>query len=143
MGERLRQLNEEWRHQGGAAAGEEPLANGVGLASGSVMAGQIGSPQRLEFTVIGDTVNRASRMEGLTRQLDTPICLDGATAQLLADCPEFALRSHGQQLVKGLGEIEVFSTAPVPGDAALGDASHGAAAPGGNMGLPPRPLPPP
>jgi len=126
MGERLRQLNEEWRHQGGAAAGEEPLANGVGLASGSVMAGQIGSPQRLEFTVIGDTVNRASRMEGLTRQLDTPICLDGATAQLLADCPEFALRSHGQRAVKGLGEIEVFS-----------------AGPGGNMGLPPRPLPPP
>lgn len=126
MGERLRQLNEEWRLQGGGAAGEEPLASGVGLASGPVVAGQIGSPQRLEFTVIGDTVNRASRMEGLTRQLDTPICLDGATAELLADYPEFALRSHGQQAVKGLGDIEVFS-----------------AGPSGNMGLPPGPLSPP
>ncbi len=126
MGERLRQLNEEWRLQGGEAAGEEPLASGVGLASGPVVAGQIGSPQRLEFTVIGDTVNRASRMEGLTRQLENPICLDGATAQLVADYPEFALHSHGPQAVKGLGEIEVFS-----------------AGPGGNMGLPPRPLPPP
>jgi adenylate cyclase len=126
MGERLRQLNEEWRLQGGEAAGEEPLASGVGLASGPVVAGQIGSPQRLEFTVIGDTVNRASRMEGLTRQLENPICLDGATAQLVADYPEFALHSHGQQAVKGLGEIEVFS-----------------AGPSGNMGLPPRPLPPP
>jgi adenylate cyclase len=126
MGERLRQLNEEWQLQGGEAATEEPLASGVGLASGPVVAGQIGSPQRLEFTVIGDTVNRASRMEGLTRQLENPICLDGATAQLVADYPEFALHSHGPQAVKGLGEIEVFS-----------------AGPGGNMGLPPRPLPPP
>jgi adenylate cyclase len=126
MGERLRQLNEEWRLQGGEVAGEEPLASGVGLASGPVVAGQIGSPQRLEFTVIGDTVNRASRMEGLTRQLENPICLDGATAQLVADYPEFALHSHGQRAVKGLGEIEVFS-----------------AGPSGNMGLPPRPLPPP
>jgi adenylate cyclase len=126
MGERLRQLNEEWQLQGGEAAEEEALASGVGLASGPVVAGQIGSPQRLEFTVIGDTVNRASRMEGLTRQLENPICLDGATAQLVADYPEFALHSHGPQAVKGLGEIEVFS-----------------AGPGGNMGLPPRPLPPP
>ena len=115
MGERLRQLNEEWRLQGAEVAGEEPLASGVGLASGPVVAGQIGSPQRLEFTVIGDTVNRASRMEGLTRQLENPICLDGATAQLVADYPEFALHSHGQRAVKGLGEIEVFSVATAHG----------------------------
>jgi adenylate cyclase len=124
MGERLAQLNEEWAKEGEQ---EEPLASGVGLASGPVVAGQIGSPQRLEFTVIGDTVNRASRMEGLTRSLAAPICLDGATAQLLAGCGAIALRSLGPQAVKGLGEIEVFTAS---------------AGPGGNMGLPPRPLPP-
>ena len=131
MGERLRQLNEEWRLQGEEVAGEEPLASGVGLASGPVVAGQIGSPQRLEFTVIGDTVNRASRMEGLTRRLDTPLCLDGATAALVADCPALALCSHGPQAVKGLGEIEVFSAAVA-----------GRGGPDGNMALPPRPLSP-
>lgn len=131
MGERLAQLNEEWRLQGGTEEGEEPLASGVGLASGPVVAGQIGSPQRLEFTVIGDTVNRASRMEGLTRRLDTPLCLDGATAALVADCPALALCSHGPQAVKGLGEIEVFSAAVA-----------GRGGPDGNMALPPRPLSP-
>ncbi|MFM7361885.1 MAG: CHASE2 domain-containing protein, partial [Cyanobium sp.] len=100
MGERLRQLNEQWRTP---AAVEEPLANGVGLASGSVVAGQIGSPQRLEFTVIGDTVNLASRLEALTRRLEVPVCLDAATARLVADCPDLALRSLGAQAVKGLG----------------------------------------
>lgn len=129
MGERLAQLNEEWAKEG--EEGEEPLASGVGLASGPVVAGQIGSPQRLEFTVIGDTVNRASRMEGLTRRLDTPLCLDGATAALVADCPALALCSHGPQAVKGLGEIEVFSAAVA-----------GRGGPDGNMALPPRPLSP-
>ena len=129
MGERLAQLNEEWAKEGEEE--EEPLASGVGLASGPVVAGQIGSPQRLEFTVIGDTVNRASRMEGLTRALVAPLCLDGATAQLLEGCGAIALRSLGPQAVKGLGEIEVFTA-----------TSPAAAGPDGNMGPPPRPLPP-
>ena len=111
MAERLRELNEDWARRG-EETGFVPLANGVGLASGPVVAGQIGSPQRLEFTVIGDTVNRASRLEGLTRQLSVPVCLDGATAALVDGCDGIGLRSLGAQPVKSLGEIEVYTAFP-------------------------------
>lgn len=42
------------------------------LEEGPAVVGQIGSPRRMEFTVIGDTVNRAARLESLTRQLGAP-----------------------------------------------------------------------
>jgi len=73
------------------------------------MAGQIGSPQRSDFTVIGDTVNLASRLESLTRRLDTAICLDGPTAALVGDCNDLELHSFGFQEVKGLDPTEVFA----------------------------------
>lgn len=103
MGERLRQLNAVWLGEG-----LEPLASGVGLASGPVLAGQIGSPRRLDFTVIGDTVNLASRLEGLTRRLDAAVCIDAATARLLGPDSGMELRSFGLQEIKGLDVTEVF-----------------------------------
>ncbi|MFM7314375.1 MAG: adenylate/guanylate cyclase domain-containing protein [Cyanobium sp.] len=113
MVERLQELNQSWSQQqpleGEEPLPSEPLANGVGLASGPVVAGQIGSPQRLEFTVIGDTVNLAARLESVTRQVEVPICLDQATAGLIAGCEGIALRSLGPQPVKSLGDVEVFT----------------------------------
>jgi len=58
----LARLNESW-----VAAGKEPFQIGVGLHFGEAVAGEIGSPERTEFGVIGDTVNLASRLEGLTK----------------------------------------------------------------------------
>ncbi|MBD2548558.1 adenylate/guanylate cyclase domain-containing protein [Microcystis elabens FACHB-917] len=55
----LARLNEDWARRGIAT-----LDNGIGLASGQVMVGQIGSPKRMEFTVIGDTVNLLARSLG-------------------------------------------------------------------------------
>ena len=104
MGVRLQQLNAAWQQEG-----LEPLASGVGLASGSVMTGQIGSPQRLDFTVIGDTVNLASRLESLTRQLACSVCVDTRTAALVEGQADLQLRACGPQEIKGLGRLEVFA----------------------------------
>ncbi len=105
MRQALADLNRVWEAQGLCR-----LESGVGLASGQVVVGQIGSPRRMEFTVIGDTVNLASRLEGLTRSLQTPVLLDRTTAERLdpALAPPLSL---GPQPVKGMGEIEVFSPA--------------------------------
>ncbi|MGB5133575.1 MAG: adenylate/guanylate cyclase domain-containing protein [Prochlorococcaceae cyanobacterium] len=105
MGEALERLNDRWR-----ASGEEPIANGVGLASGTVVAGQIGSPRRMEFTVIGDTVNLAARLESLTRQLpDAALLCDQATAELVAGT--LPLESMGCWPLKGVGEVTVYGLA--------------------------------
>ncbi|MBM5800019.1 MAG: adenylate/guanylate cyclase domain-containing protein [Cyanobacteria bacterium K_DeepCast_35m_m2_023] len=101
MAERLNALNAEW-----AAAGLEPFFNGVGLATGEAAVGQIGSPQRLDFTVIGDTVNLAARLESLTRVVETPLLVDRTTAELVA--AEIPMVSAGVHSIKGIGEVEVF-----------------------------------
>ncbi len=61
--------------------GHAPLGIGVGVHFGPVVMGDIGGRQRLEFAVIGDTVNVASRLEALTRSLDTRLAVSGDMIQ--------------------------------------------------------------
>jgi len=74
-------------------ADDQPLEIGIGLNSGTVVAGNIGGGGRLEFTVIGDAVNTADRVEAATRRTGDTILISEGTKQLLRDAPSLIERT--------------------------------------------------
>jgi adenylate cyclase len=94
MIERVKQLNQQWILQG-----KNPIAIGVGINTGVVIFGNIGRGKKIEFTVIGDAVNLASRLEGLNKDFGTSIIVSDATRQHIGDAAQ--VRPLGGVTVKG------------------------------------------
>ncbi|NNM67475.1 MAG: adenylate/guanylate cyclase domain-containing protein, partial [Spirochaetales bacterium] len=104
MRERLAVLNSQRTRQGLTA-----IRSGIGIATGEAVAGQIGSLDRIQYTVIGDAVNVAARLETLTQEFpDYPILVNQATAESARE--NYSLKPLGPHLVKGRKEpVEVWA----------------------------------
>jgi len=99
---RLIALNQRWQ-----TAGHEPWQQVIVLHYGPVISGNVGSSSRMDYTVIGDGVNTASRLESVAKQCNRELVMSGAFASLLEPTDqlehlgEFELRGHGEESVFG------------------------------------------
>lgn len=98
----LDRLNEKWQKRG-----IPPIQIGVGIHSGEVLAGIVGSGERKKFGVTGDTVNTGSRVEGLNKEFSTSILITRETLERLNG--KIQVRNCGEVKVKGRTKpVEVF-----------------------------------
>jgi adenylate cyclase len=92
-----------------AASGLTRVRMGVGLNSGPVMSGTVGSDRRLEYAAVGDTTNVAARIEGMTKDRGGGLLLSGATYELLGDAAQ-ALQPAGVAELRGRAEaVELWT----------------------------------
>lgn len=92
------------------AEGKPEIAIGIGLHYGEAVIGHVGSAVRHDYSAIGDTVNLASRVEGLTRAIDHPLACTDAVLHELRDAGGFV--SAGLQNVKGRSPVQIHGWRP-------------------------------
>jgi class 3 adenylate cyclase len=104
MRKNLSEINEKRN-----ARGLPSFQTGIGIEFGMVLQGTIGSADRKEFTVVGDAVNTASRIEGITKEYDFPILISANVHVLLPDHLKARCESVGAAKVKGKQrEIDLY-----------------------------------
>ena len=91
---RIERINEEWRAQGWPE-----FRIRIGLNSADVLVGNVGSSERLSYTVMGDGVNVAARLEGMNKAFGTTICISDSTVEAVG--PNLLVRPLRRVQVKG------------------------------------------
>ena len=99
---KLSDLNLDWEEQG-----QRPWQQVVVLSHGWVLSGNIGCASRMDYTVIGDAVNTASRLETIAKQTGESIVMSAAVAEQLQDGE--SVRNIGTFTIRGQGEQQVFA----------------------------------
>ena len=103
MRKRLKDLNAKR-----ASSGRSTIAHGIGIHTGKVLAGSLGSPERLTYSMVGDTVNSASRIQDLNKTFGTDILISEDTKNLLGG-KNFSFSNLGKVALKGKrSEMEVY-----------------------------------
>jgi adenylate cyclase len=110
--------------------GEPAIRYGLALHVGDVMYGNIGVPERLEFTVVGAAVNEAARLEGLCKTLGQSILISSAFPR----CFPGQMKSLGRHALRGVGTPqEVFTLSDDADEAAQAPARQGGSACGASI----------
>lgn len=108
----IEQLNDER-----ISRGDPPFVTGIGINTGVVIAGGLGTSDRLHYTIIGDTVNTTQRLESLTRQLFTSngVVIGHSTYLALAEYTlEFNLVPAGMHAIKGKSDqLLIYRMSPI------------------------------
>jgi len=94
MLDEVERMNEDWK-----GTGRPVVKIGCGIHTGAATCGVIGAERRLEYTVIGDTVNLSARLESTTKEFSVPILISEPTAKLVGN--DFDIRPLGEVKVKG------------------------------------------
>ena len=106
MSDGLAKLNREWR-----VRGRPPLDIGIGVNTGEMVAGNLGSSDIMSYTVIGDEVNLGARLESLNKEYGTRIIISEATRAALRG--QYDVRALGDVVVKGKTvPVRIYAVAP-------------------------------